>query len=140
MLCKANTSSATRSGYRVIKQYDNKKKFNLSKVLVTSIYGHEDLIEYLSDFRTQDKMGGVHYYPSGALCWFETNQYGDSTGSLYYVKKIPDMKLLEIPRRQRGFRKLLMQQNLKLTLKDKFTKERNDTEQWNYPKPRFNMK
>ena len=85
-------------------------------------------------------MGGVHYYPSGALCWFETNQYGDPTGSVYYVKKIPDMKLLETPRRQRGFRKLLKQQNKVMNLKEKFTKERADTEEWSYPKPRLNMK
>ena len=104
------------------------------------MYGHDDLLDYLSDFRTQDKMGGVHYYPSGALCWFETNQYGDPTGAVYYVRKIPDMELLDIPRRQRGFRKLLQQQNKKLSVKEKFVKERADTEEWNFPKLRLNMK
>jgi len=106
---------------------------------VTSIYGHDDMLDYLSDYRTQDKMRGVHYYPSGALCWFETNQYGDPTGSVYYVRKIPDKKLLEIPRRQRDFRKLLKQQKKKYCVKDNLIKENVDTEQWTYEKPRFHQ-
>ena len=113
-----------------MKQFDGKTRFNLPKVLVTSIYGHEDMLDYLSDYRTQDKLRGVHYYPSGALCWFETNQYGDPTGSVYYARKIPDMKLLEIPRRRRGFKRLLRQQNRKMKLNEKFSKEKADTEQW----------
>ena len=91
----------------MVKQFDGQPKMNLQKVLVTSIYGHDDMLDYLSDYRTQDKFRGVHYYPSGALCWFETNQYGDPTGTIYYARKIPDMKLLEIPRRRRGFAALL---------------------------------
>ena len=135
VLCKSNTTSEKRSGYRVIKQFSGDTKFNLPKVLVTSIYGHEDMLNYLSVYRTQDKMKGVHYYPSGALCWFETNQYGDPTGSVYYVRKIPDMKLLELPKRQRSYKKLLQRQ--KHNLKDNFAKEKVDTEQWDYGKPRF---
>ena len=84
-------------------------------------------------------MKGVHYYPSGALCWFETNQYGDPTGSVYYARKIPDMKLLEIPRRQRGYRRLLAQQNRSYNLLEKFTKEQPDTEEWPTVKPRFDI-
>ena len=93
------------------------------------------MLEYLSDYRTQDKMRGVHYYPSGALCWFETNQYGDPIGSVYYAKKIPDLKLLEIPRRKRGFKKLQMAKVY--SVKDNLIKENIDTEQWNYEKLRF---
>lgn len=84
------------------------------------------MLDYLSDYRTQDKMHGVHYYPSGALCWFETNQYGDPTGSVYYARKVPDMKLLEIPRRRRGFAGLLNKQKKKLSLNEKWAKEKAD--------------
>ena len=95
------------------------------------------MLDYLSDYRTQDKMHGVHYYPSGALCWFETNQYGDPIGSVYYVRKIPDEKILNTPRRQRGFNKLLQQRKKKLKLNEVIAKERADTEQWDYEKLRF---
>ena len=71
------------------------------------MYGHEDMINYLSDYRTQDRMKGVHYYPKGLLCWFETNQYGDPIGSVYVIKPIPDMVYLQTPRRKRGFRQVL---------------------------------
>ena len=121
----------------MVKQFDGNNKFNLPKVLVTSIYGHDDMLDYLSDYRTQDKMRGVHYYPSGALCWFETNQYGDPTGSVYYARKIPDERILNIPRWQRGFKKLLKQKARKIPLNEAIAKERPDTEQWNYEKLRF---
>lgn len=128
MLCVSNTASSKRSGWRVIKQMNGNTKFNLPKVLVTSIYGHDDMLDYLSDYRTQDKMRGIHYYPKGALCWFETNQYGDPTGSVYIARHIPDESQWNIPKRQRGYKRLLAQQNRKLSLKEKFTRERSDTE------------
>jgi len=106
-------------------------------VLVTSIYGHEDMIDYLSDYRTQDKMHGKHYYPVGALCWFETNQYGDPTGSVYYIKRIPDMSLLDLPSKERGLKKLMREKQKKLSLKEKWCRERVDTTQLEYEKPRF---
>ena len=124
----------------MVKQFNNKRKFSLPKVLFTSIYGHDDILDYLSLFRTQDKMHGVHYYPSGALCWFECNQYGEPTGSVYYARKIPDLKMLDLPKRQRGFRKLLSQQNKKLSLIEKFTREKPDTEQLPVIKPRIKQK
>lgn len=122
-----------------MKQFDGNTRFNLPKVLVTSIYGHDDMLDYLSDYRTQDKMGGVHYYPSGALCWFETNQYGEPLGPVYYMRKIPDMKLLEIPRRQRGYKKLLKQQKRTISTKEKLIKENADTEMRPTVKPRFEI-
>lgn len=47
------------------------------------------------------------------------------------------MKLLEIPRRQRGFKKLLQQQKKKYNIKEILSKEKVDTEQWEYKKPRL---
>ena len=139
-MCHAVSTSKNRSGLRVIKQLDGNPKINLPKVLVTSIYGHEDLLDYLSDYRTQDKFKGKHYYPYGALCWFETNRYGDPIGKVYYAKKIPDMKYLDIPRRQRGFRRMLNRQKQKKKINELLAKEKPDTEQWTYAKPKLNMK
>ena len=124
VLCAANTTSETRSGWRVVRQFNNKKPSNLPKVLVTSIYGHQDMIDYLSTYRTQDGFKKKHYYVSGSLCWFETNQYGDPTGAVFYVKKIPDLKMLEIPRRQRSYKKIFEKQ--KKTIKEKWIKEKSD--------------
>ena len=138
MLCKSNTTSSKRSGWRVVKQFGGTSNFNLQKVLVTSIYGHDDMLDYLSDYRTQDKMHGVHYYPKGALCWFETNQYGDPTGSLYIARMIPDMKLLELPRKERGYQQLLKKYNRKLSIKELLIREKPDTEQIAVVKPIFN--
>ena len=93
------------------------------------------MLDYLSDYRTQDKMHGVHYYPSGALCWFETNQYGDPTGTVYYVRKIPDMELLEKPFMQRGLKKL--KQKKIYNVKDSLIRTRPDMEVLPTKKPRF---
>lgn len=120
----------------MVRQY-GKTKFNLSKVLVTSLYGHNDMLDYFSDFRTQDKMHGTHYYPKGALCWFETNQYGDLLGPVYFVRRIPDMKMLELPLKERGLKRLKGQQNKKKTLIDILTKEKNDTEILETKKPKL---
>lgn len=101
--------------------------FNLPKVLVTSIHGHEEMLDYLSDYRTQDTFHGVHYYPKGLLCWFETNRYGDPIGSVYIAREIPDLKLLELPKSERGYKRLLKQQNKKYTLKELLTREKFDS-------------
>lgn len=85
--------------------------------------GHEDMINYLSLYRTQDTFKGKHYYPSGALCWFECNQYGDPLGPVYYIKRIPDLKMLEQSRYDRGYKKLIKEKQKKLTLKEVLSKE-----------------
>ena len=135
VLCQSNTMSDKRSGWRVVKQFNGTSNFNLQKVLVTSMFGHDDMLDYLSDYRTQDKMRGVHYHPKGALCWFETNQYGDPTGSLYIARMIPDMKLLELPRKERGYQQLLKKYNKKPTTKELLTREKPDTEEIAVVKP-----
>ena len=137
VLCQSNTSSNKRSGWRVVKQFNGKSKFNLPKVLVTSIYGHQDMIDYLSDYRTQDKMHGVHYYPKGLLCWFESNRYGDPIGSVYIIRQVPDMALIDLPRSQKGYRRLLKQQNKSQTLKEILLKEKNDTDSIAVVKPKL---
>ena len=92
------------------------------------MYGHDDLLDYFSDFRTQDKMHGTHYYPRGALCWFETDQYGDLLGSVYFARRIPVMEMLELPMTQRGLRQLKRLRLDGKTLKEIWTKQNKDTE------------
>ena len=101
------------------------------------MHGHEDMINYFSDYRTQDKMHGIHYYPKGALCWFETNQYGDPIGSVYLIKLIPDMKLLETPKNERGYRRLIKDKIKKEQLKTLFSGEKTDTETLTVVKPKL---
>ena len=120
----------------MVKQF-GKKKFNLSKVLVTSMYGHDDMLDYFSDFRTQDKMHGTHYYPRGALCWFETDQYGDLLGSVYYARTIPVMAMLELPMKERGFRRLKAQREKGKTLKEILVKEKPDNSVLETIKPKL---
>ena len=101
------------------------------------MYGHEDMINYLSTYRTQDKMRGVHYYPKGALCWFETNQYGDPIGSVYFIKSVPDQKLLNLSKKERGYQQLLKSQKKQKQLKALFTEKKSDTEEITVVKPKL---
>ena len=120
----------------MVRQF-RKNNSALSVVLVTSIYGHKDMLDYFSDFRTQDKAHGKHYYPRGALCWFEANQYGDPTGSVYFERKIPDEKMLELPMTERGFRRLKAQKASAKNFKHVLLKEKYDTEEKETIKPKL---
>ena len=95
------------------------------------------MLDYFSDFRTQDKMHGVHYYPRGALCWFEANQYGDLLGSVYFARRIPVMEMLDLPMKERGLRRLNAQRNKKKNIKELLTKERDDTDTLVVVKPKL---
>ena len=85
-LCKTTPRTGYTAGYRVVAA--DCKFRNSTKVLVTTLTGHEDLIEYMSCFRTA-------YYPRnkkklaenrkrifvrGALCWFPCNRFGERIG------------------------------------------------------------
>ena len=88
VLCQSRLTSEARTGMRVIKQFDGKPSKNLPKILVTEPYGHEALLDFLSVYQTQDKFGGVHYHPKGALCWFSCNKYGDPLGQEIYARNV----------------------------------------------------
>ena len=89
VLCQARTTSENRTGFRVIKQLDGEPSKNLPRVLVTDPFKHDELLDFLSVYQTQDCFKGVHYHPEGALCWYECNQYGDPTGLVLYARKVP---------------------------------------------------
>lgn len=62
------------------------------KVLVTDFFGHKDLEEIMSHvkydrtvyFRNK-KIGRKQHRAKGAVCWFESDAYGDSVGRCLYV-------------------------------------------------------
>lgn len=102
VLCKSQGNSEARSGWRVVRQDDtNKNQRNMKKVLVTELYGHDDMIDFQCSYRTRDHMHGdskyAHedtkkYYPKGALFWFECSIYGEPNGSAVFICRIPVLK------------------------------------------------
>ncbi len=79
---------------RVLKQHDGKPSKNLPKILVTEPTGHEDLLNFLSVYQTQDVFKGKHYHPEGALCWYSCNQYGEPLGEVIYIRNVPIKSLM----------------------------------------------
>ena len=89
VLCQSYTTSASRSGLRIVKQLDGTPSLKIPRLLVTETIGHDDLINFMSSYQCQDKKG-KHYHPRGYLCWYEANNYGDPTGVVHVVKKVPE--------------------------------------------------
>lgn len=98
ILCQAHGESTARSGWRVIKQTENNSLKNMNKVLVKTIIGHEDMIEFLCSYRTRDHPHGNRhytyeetkkYYPKGALFWFECNKYGEPGEYAIFITRVP---------------------------------------------------
>lgn len=83
------------------------------------------MIDYMSSYRTQDKMKGKHYVPKGGLYWFTCNQYGDFTGSCFFIKEVPDMKLMEESYLGTGYRKLINKKKPVPTLPEALCKDKH---------------
>jgi hypothetical protein len=71
---------------------------NMSKVLVTSLIGNEDMIDFLCSYRTRDHMhNSKHfshektkkYYPHGGLFWFVCDKNGNPAGPALFIMKVP---------------------------------------------------
>ena len=95
ILCKSTEMSDARSGYRVIRVGGGLD--GMTRVLVTSQTGNELLIDFLSNYRTRDKMIGTaskrktrKYYPEGFLCYFACDLTGQRTGPATLIKRVPD--------------------------------------------------
>ena len=101
---------------------------NIPKAMVTSMDEHEDMIDYLSTYRTQDKMHGKHYVPYGALFWFECNQYGDLMDNCYFIKKVPVQELMDKSYFGTGYRKIMNKEKVRLTLPQVLSKADRFTE------------
>jgi len=122
ILCKSKGKSENRSGWRVT-NVTSGKPCTMPKLVVNTPTGHNEMIDFLSSFRTRDHMHGddnfdhedtKKYYPHGALFWFECNKYGDPTGQCLYVKSVPEKR----HKTDGGFEKLKEFLNTKPYLKD----------------------
>lgn len=122
VLCKSWTESEKRTGWRVTKQLEGKPTKKLPRLLVTSMFGHEDLIFFLSNYITQDSFKGKHYFPHGYLCWYECNKYGEETGVVHLIKHVPEEENWGLMN-QSKLRKLKAIQEKKPSLKEVFSKE-----------------
>ena len=94
ILCRAWTTSTTRTGLRVVKCFGGEPTSDIPKVLVTDPAKHQDLVNYMSVYQTQDEFRGRHYHPEGALCWYECNAYEEPTGHIIFVRKVPITSLM----------------------------------------------
>lgn len=97
VLFQSHGISENRTGWRVLKLPG--KYADMRKVLVAAPCGHENMIAFLSHYRTRDHMHGSKkyrheytkkYYPKGFLCWFECDQFGQQTGRAIIIKRVPD--------------------------------------------------
>jgi len=78
--------------------------------------GHEDMIDYLSTYRIQYGFKKKIRLFKGAMFWFTCNQYGDFTGSCYFVKTVPDQELLQKSFWGTGYRKIIRKEKKTLSL------------------------
>lgn len=97
ILCKTQGTSEARAPWRVAQRESTLGA--MPKVLVTMPYGHEEMIDFLSAYRTRDKMyhPGTRktkktrkYYPEGALFWFPCDLEGVQKGPALFIKRVPD--------------------------------------------------
>jgi len=91
VLCKSFTTSTRHSNLVVVNQTSGVPSSKRPRLLVTELYGHDDMIEFMSSYQTVDK-NMVHYHPRGGLCWFECDAYGRETGSVVWIKRVPEFR------------------------------------------------
>lgn len=126
VLCKTNTVSETRAPWRIVKPGGTLGA--MPKVLVTSLIGHEDMIDFMSSYRTRDKMYKVHgrhtkamkkYYPEGALFWFPCDISGIQKDAALFIKRVPDKK----GQTDQGFTRLKERWNRVIPIKELLSRE-----------------
>ena len=97
ILCKANGTKDTRAPWRVVQPENTLGA--MPKVLVTTLVGHEEMIDFLSCYRTRDRMYHAgrrnskktrKYYPEGGLFWFPCDISGFRKGPALFIKRVPD--------------------------------------------------
>lgn len=118
ILCKSHGGAESRSGYRVYRCDEGRRG---PIVLVTEPKGNDDLVDFLSSYRTRDHihtMGRKHekskkYYPKGALFWFECNRAGEQTGPAIFIQRVPVR--IKHEKGDQGFERLKERASVKLT-------------------------
>lgn len=89
VLCKSYTTSATRSGYKIVRIEEGIPLVSNPKILFTETTGHEDMVNFMSSYQVVDRKG-KHYHPRGQLCWYGCNQYGEMNGFVQPIKQVPE--------------------------------------------------
>lgn len=98
ILCQSKGTSERRSGWRVARQDENNILANMQKVIVKTLIGNENMIDFLCSYRTRDHMHGdkhhkqeatKKYYPKGALFWFECKKNGEPLNNAIFIMKVP---------------------------------------------------
>lgn len=111
VLCKTKGTAESRAPWRVV-QPDNTLGA-MPKVLVTTLTGHEEMIDFLSCYRTRDTMYQTgrrknkkmrKYYPEGGLFWFPCDISGYQTGPALFIKRVPDTDIGKVA--DQGFARL----------------------------------
>ena len=129
ILCKTNGNAPTRSPWRVVRP--ESVVGAMPKVLVTTLVGHEEMIDFLSCYRTRDKMHSKHkrngkaakkYYPVGALFWFPCDIYGYQRGPALFIKRVPDPKYTRAA--DQGFNRLKEFWNTKPLMSEVLSRDR----------------
>ena len=90
--------SDARSGWVVQKTNRSYiRRLDTPKVLVNDILHQDDIITFMSNYRTKDyiykgrrRRKGKKYAPKGCLCWYPCDAYGTQTGPAIFIKRIPD--------------------------------------------------
>lgn len=86
ILCTSHGTSEARTGFRVYRVNSFSSGTSPPKYIVPEVVGHEDIIDFLSSYRTRDHMHNSKYhteeetkkyYPKGSLFWFECDKNGD---------------------------------------------------------------
>ena len=111
VLCKTRGTRDTRAPWRVVRP-DNALGA-MPKVLVSTIPGHEEMIDFMSAYRTRDRMyhkgkrkskATRKYCPDGALFWVPCDIEGIQKGPALFIKRVPDPLLRSQP--DQGFARL----------------------------------
>ena len=131
VVAQAHGTKPTRSQFRVVRT--DGKFWRMRKVLVTSIYGNDWLIDFMRFYRTRDAPGTSEYEYGksalkGALCWFECNQYGEANGTVIIDRFIPDaagsdvdegfQRLKKFRKRKRNAKEILMEDAAYVTIRN----------------------
>jgi len=95
-------------------------------LLVGKLVGHEDMIDFMSKYRTRDKssLKNGHktkaiqkYSPEGGLFWFPCNIEGVQKGPALFIKRVPDKS---IKGDDQGFARLKEYRSRKIPLNQLF--------------------
>lgn len=89
------------------------------RVLVTTMEGHDDLVQFLVSHRActpysrrkRKKAYKKRYTPKGAIFWYECDIYGARTGPCYFVKRVGDF-VDDINHTERDFRVKILNESL----------------------------